>query len=184
MQILLAEKYWSVYHMHCLYAGFGKGKDNECSKAETKDGSAQLIQRAYRNYRKRFVSLEKQVWKAVRNDNTPREKKFLSMPSRDIYCTVNLNICKYTKPKNITSIKPVEIKDFMLSLISKFWNESCSLTPPLLPLKPFALMQCSASAPKISAYRFERSQVLIDAGKYFDSVRKNAKKEIDLISLN
>ncbi|GES95188.1 hypothetical protein GLOIN_2v1792321 [Rhizophagus clarus] len=103
MQILLAEKYWSVYHMHCLYAGFGKGKvrdyeyyrprihksqmaicfdywkllkitdDNECSKAKTEDGSAQLIQRAYRNYRK-------------------REKKFLSMPSRDIYCTVNLNI--------------------------------------------------------------------------------------------
>ncbi|GES95147.1 hypothetical protein GLOIN_2v1792321 [Rhizophagus clarus] len=122
MQILLAEKYWSVYHMHCLYAGFGKGKvkdyeyyrprihksqmaicfdywkllkitdDNECSKAKTEDGSAQLIQRAYRNYRKRSVSLEKQVWEAVRNDNTPREKKFLSMPSRDIYCTVNLNL--------------------------------------------------------------------------------------------
>ncbi|GES76163.1 hypothetical protein GLOIN_2v1792321 [Rhizophagus clarus] len=38
--------------------------------------------------------------------------------------------CKYTKPKNITSIKPVEIKDFMPSLISKFWNESHPLTPP------------------------------------------------------
>ncbi|GES95164.1 hypothetical protein GLOIN_2v1792321 [Rhizophagus clarus] len=70
----------------------GLAKDNECSKAKTEDGSAQLIQRAYRNYRKRSVSLEKQVWEAVRNDNTPREKKFLSMLNRDIYCTVNLNL--------------------------------------------------------------------------------------------
>ena len=37
---------------------------------------------------------------------------------------------KYTKPKNIMSIKPVETKDSTPSLISKFWNESCSLTPP------------------------------------------------------
>src|ERR1044072_8588160 len=22
----VAEKYWSVYHVHCLYAGFGEGK--------------------------------------------------------------------------------------------------------------------------------------------------------------
>ncbi|GBC04946.1 hypothetical protein RclHR1_05970003 [Rhizophagus clarus] len=33
--------------------------DNECSKAKTEDGSAQLIQRAYRNYRKRPISLAK-----------------------------------------------------------------------------------------------------------------------------
>ncbi|CAG8729261.1 16390_t:CDS:1, partial [Funneliformis mosseae] len=64
---------------------------------------------------------------------------------------------KYTKPKNITSIKLVEIKDFTSSLISKFWNVSHSLTPPL-PLKPFVLMQSNASAPEISAHRFERSQ--------------------------
>jgi len=62
-----------------------------------------------------------------------------------------------------------------------------SLTPPPLPPKPVALMsgferytmRRSASAPEISAYRFERSQVLIDAEAYFDSVR-----EIDLISFN
>ncbi|GES94250.1 hypothetical protein GLOIN_2v1792321 [Rhizophagus clarus] len=47
--------------------------DNECSKAKTEDGSK--------------TSLE-----AVRNDNTPRKKKFLDMPSREIYCTVNLDI--------------------------------------------------------------------------------------------
>ncbi|CAG8774020.1 20489_t:CDS:2, partial [Rhizophagus irregularis] len=56
------------------------------------NGSARLIQKAYRNYRKRPVLLAKQVWEAVRNDNTPREKKFLSMPSRDTRCTVNLDI--------------------------------------------------------------------------------------------
>ncbi|PKC58483.1 hypothetical protein RhiirA1_470904 [Rhizophagus irregularis] len=66
--------------------------DNECSKAKTPDGSARLIQKAYRNYRKRPVLLAKQVWEAVRNDNTSREKKFLSMPSRDTRCTVNLDI--------------------------------------------------------------------------------------------
>ncbi|CAG8685844.1 15011_t:CDS:2 [Funneliformis caledonium] len=46
----------------------------------------------------------------------------------------------------------------MPSLISKFWTESRSLTPPPLPLKPFALIQSSASVPNISAHRFERSQ--------------------------
>jgi hypothetical protein len=50
-----------------------------------------------------------------------------------------------------------------------------SLTPPLLPRKPVALMQRSASAPEItfSGYSFERNRVLIDAEEYFDSVRKN-----------
>ncbi|CAB4400457.1 unnamed protein product [Rhizophagus irregularis] len=67
-----------------------------------------------------------------------------------------------------------------------------SLTPPPLPPKPVALMgdlerypmQCSASAPEILANRFERSRVLIDAEEYFNSVRNNARKEIDLISFN
>ncbi|GET61028.1 hypothetical protein GLOIN_2v1846829 [Rhizophagus irregularis DAOM 181602=DAOM 197198] len=53
-----------------------------------------------------------------------------------------------------------------------------SLTPPPLPPKPVALMgglerypmRRSASAPEISAYRFERSHVLIDAEEYFNSV--------------
>jgi hypothetical protein len=26
VQILLAKKYWSVYHVYCLYSGFGEGK--------------------------------------------------------------------------------------------------------------------------------------------------------------
>ena len=44
-------------------------------------------------------------------------------------------------------------------------------TPPPLPQKPTAYMKRSASAPEISAYRFEISRVLIDAEEYFDSVR-------------
>ena len=63
-------------------------------------------------------------------------------------------------------------------------NKSHSLTsPPLLP-KPVALMgdlerypiQRNASAPEISAYRFERSRVLIDAKEYFNSVRNNTNR--------
>ena len=38
---------------------------------------AVVIQRAYKNYKKRPESLAKQVWEAVRNDGTPDDKKFL-----------------------------------------------------------------------------------------------------------
>ncbi|PKY38909.1 hypothetical protein RhiirA4_483845 [Rhizophagus irregularis] len=150
LQELLANQRFSVYHRHCLFAGFGNGKmvnsdyhrprinksnmaicfdcwklvkitdikpkktyfsgwrrygyeiksedlmkyhwDNECSKAKTPDGSARIIQRAYRNYKKQPETFAKRVWEAVRNDNTLKEKKFLNMPSRGIRCTVNLDI--------------------------------------------------------------------------------------------
>src|SRR5436189_3648075 len=39
---------------------------------------AVVIQRAYRNYKKRPESLAKQVWEVVRNDGTPDDMKFLS----------------------------------------------------------------------------------------------------------
>jgi hypothetical protein len=38
---------------------------------------ATVIQRAYRNYKKRSESLAKQVWEVVRNDGTPDDMKFL-----------------------------------------------------------------------------------------------------------
>ncbi|GBB83622.1 hypothetical protein RclHR1_10310005 [Rhizophagus clarus] len=66
--------------------------NNECSKAKTEDESVWLIQRTYRNYKKKPISLAKQIWEAIRNNNTPRKKKFLDMPSRKIHCTVNLDI--------------------------------------------------------------------------------------------
>ena len=277
LQELLANQRFSVYHRHCLFAGFGNGKmvnsdyhrprinksnmaiyfdcwklvkitnikpkktyfsgwrrygyeiksedlmkyhwDNECSKAKTPDGSAQIIQRAYRNYKKRPETFAKRVWEVVRNDNTPKEKKFLSMPGREIRCTVNMDIwysidggyrpyhvpqnqlydyisyskhkrrqlsdrlaiarnkiqCNYImpsgsiKPKNIVPIKSMKTKSFTSSLI----NELRSLTPPPLPPKPFALIQHSASAPSF-----------IDVNEYWASVRKNARKEIDLISFD
>ena len=40
---------------------------------------ATVIQRAYRNYKKRPESLAKRVWEAVRNDGTPGRKKFLGI---------------------------------------------------------------------------------------------------------
>ena len=43
---------------------------------------AVVIQRAYKNYKKRPKSLAKQVWEAVRNDDTPDDKKFLDIVPR------------------------------------------------------------------------------------------------------
>ena len=171
--------------------------DHSCSKARTRNESARLIQNAYRNYKKQPETLAKRVWEAVRNDNTPREKKFLNMPDRETRCTVNLdiwytNIDGYYRPYHIpldqfydyisySKHKKCQLSDRLAVARNQI---QCNYTAPSKYTKPFALMQSSASAPEISAHRFERSQVLIDARKYFDSVRKNARKEIDLISFN
>src|SRR5688500_3459278 len=40
---------------------------------------ATVIQRAYRNYKKRPESSTKRAWKALRNDGTPDRKKFLGI---------------------------------------------------------------------------------------------------------
>ena len=45
---------------------------------------AVVIQRAYKNYKKRPESLARQVWEAVRNDVIPNEKKFLGIVPRKI----------------------------------------------------------------------------------------------------
>ncbi|GET57835.1 uncharacterized protein OCT59_024822 [Rhizophagus irregularis] len=42
---------------------------------------ATVIQRAYRNYKKRPKSLAKRIWEAVRNDGTPDNKKYLGITS-------------------------------------------------------------------------------------------------------
>ena len=47
---------------------------------------ATVIQRAYRNYKKRPESLAKRVWEAVRNDGTPDNMKFLrGIPTREYW---------------------------------------------------------------------------------------------------
>ncbi|PKC54168.1 hypothetical protein RhiirA1_507671, partial [Rhizophagus irregularis] len=47
---------------------------------------ATVIQRAYRNYKKRPESLAKQVWEVVRNDGTPDDMKFLRrIPTREYW---------------------------------------------------------------------------------------------------
>ena len=73
------------------------------------------------------------------------------------------------KPKNIVPIKSMKTKSFTSNLI----NEPCSLTPPPLPPKPFALIRRNASVPNF-----------IDVDEYWASVGKNARKEIDLISFD
>ena len=45
-----------------------------------------VIQRAWRNYKKRPKSLAKQVWEVVRNDGTPDDMKFLrGIPTREYW---------------------------------------------------------------------------------------------------
>src|SRR5437763_3779649 len=47
---------------------------------------ATVIQRAYRNYKKRPESLAKRVWEMVRNDGTPDDMKFLRrIPTREYW---------------------------------------------------------------------------------------------------
>ena len=43
---------------------------------------ATVIQRAYRNYKKRTASLAKRVWEAVRNDGTPDRWKYLGIDNK------------------------------------------------------------------------------------------------------
>ncbi|RGB26470.1 hypothetical protein C1646_770394 [Rhizophagus diaphanus] len=54
--------------------------NHSCMIPLTKDGCARIIQKAYRNYREKPTSYCKRVWEVVRNDDTPKEKKFLGMP--------------------------------------------------------------------------------------------------------
>ena len=96
----------------------------------------------------------------------------------------------YNQQKNINTFltppfpkKPVQYQSYY-SQRESWMDKPRSLTPPPLPPKPVALMgglerypmRRSASAPEISAYRFERSRVLIDAEEYFNSVRNNANR--------
>ncbi|CAJ0834140.1 12294_t:CDS:2 [Entrophospora sp. SA101] len=57
--------------------------DHECDKPKTDFGHARIIQNAWRNY-KRPESLASQIWNAVRNDNTPNDKKFLGLTAREV----------------------------------------------------------------------------------------------------
>ncbi|CAB4393492.1 unnamed protein product [Rhizophagus irregularis] len=106
-----------------------------------------------------------------------------NVASLTIFITIHMNNTFSTPP---FLKKPVQHQRYDFQRES-WMDKPRSLTSPPLPPKPVALMsgferytmRRSASAPEISAYRFERSQVLIDAEAYFDSVR-----EIDLISFN
>jgi hypothetical protein len=116
-------------------------------------------------------------------NTTPSKPYYIYNQQKNIYMN-NTFLTPFPK-------KPVQYQSYY-SQRESWMDKPRSLTPPPLPPKPVALMgslerypmQRSASAPEISAYRFERSRVLIDAEEYFNSVRNNARKEIDLISFN
>jgi hypothetical protein len=112
-------------------------------------------------------------------NTTPSKPHYIYNQQKNIHMNNTFLIPPFPK-------KPVQYQSYY-SQKESWMDKPRSLTPPPLPPKPVALMngfkrytmRCSASAPEISAYRFERSQVLIDTEAYFDSVR-----EIDLISFN
>ena len=57
---------------------------------------ATVIQRAYRNYKKRPESLAKQIWEAVRNDSTPDIWKYLGIIHPDeYYYYINGKLIRY-----------------------------------------------------------------------------------------
>jgi len=57
---------------------------------------ATVIQRAYRNYKKRPVTLAKQVWEVVRNDGTPDRWKYLGViPCGEAYYYINGKLVKF-----------------------------------------------------------------------------------------
>src|SRR4051812_5388013 len=57
---------------------------------------AVVIQRAYRNYKKRPESLAKRIWEVVRNDGTPDRWKYLGIIHPDEgYYYINRKLIKY-----------------------------------------------------------------------------------------
>jgi hypothetical protein len=124
----------------------------------------------------------RQKQKVQSNVNTTPSKPHYIYNQQKNICMNNTFLTPFPK-------KPVQYQSYY-SQRESWMDKPRSLIPPPLPLKPIALMngferytmRRSASAPEISAYRFERSQVLINAEEYFNSVRNNA--EINLISFD
>ena len=54
-----------------------KLRDHLCNKPLTNFGRARIIQQAWINYKRRPASFAKRVWEAARNDDTPKDLKFL-----------------------------------------------------------------------------------------------------------
>ena len=118
----------------------------------------------------------RQKHKVQSNVNTTPSKPYYIYNTQKNICMNNTFLTPFLK-------KPVQYQSYY-SQRESWMDKPRSLTPPPLPPKPVALMggferypmRRSASAPEISAYRFERSRVLIDAEEYFNSVRNNANR--------
>ncbi|CAJ0858622.1 12644_t:CDS:2, partial [Entrophospora sp. SA101] len=68
--------------------------DTECSKPKTMDASARIIQSAWKRFRGRVPSNVRLVWNSLPNDNTPDDKKFLTLIPCKIKNPVSLNQIK------------------------------------------------------------------------------------------
>ncbi|CAG8732442.1 2905_t:CDS:1, partial [Funneliformis caledonium] len=102
-------------------------------------------------------------------NTTPNKPHYIYNQQKNI-CMNNTFLTPFPK-------KPVQYQSYY-SQRESWIDKPRSLIPPPLSPKPIALingfkrytMRRSTSAPEISAYRFERNQVLIDAEEYFNSV--------------
>ena len=122
------------------------------------------------------IRLIRQKHKVKSNVNITPSKPYYIYNTQKNSCMNNTFLTPFLK-------KPVQYQSYY-SQRESWMDKPRSLTPPPLPPKPVALMgglerypmRRSASAPEISAYRFEKSRVLIDAEEYFNSVRNNANR--------
>jgi len=68
--------------------------DYGCDKARTRDGSARIIQQAYRRFQERVPSNARLAWNSLANDGTPNDEKFLTLIPHKIKNPVSLDRIK------------------------------------------------------------------------------------------
>ena len=68
--------------------------DTECDKPKSRDGHARIIQRAWRRFQEKEPSNARLAWNSLPNDNTPDDKKFLTLIPHKIKNPVSLDQIK------------------------------------------------------------------------------------------
>ena len=106
-----------------------------------------VIQRAYRNYKKRPESSAKRVWEAVRNDGTPDRKKFLGI------------LGYYQKVKNPETQEEYVIAcEEFYAYFRKYYSKYIGIINPIKLTPPYEeYVYCSSSRwIEVKKYQLER----------------------------
>jgi hypothetical protein len=100
-------------------------RNQSCTVSRTKERCARRIQKAYRDYRKRPTSYYKKVWEVVKNDNTPKEKKFLGMLDPEEKMTI------YSVYRNLYLMADPSVKGCLIYnitedyFVNQLYNQKC-----------------------------------------------------------